>query len=161
MASDVAARGLDVRGVDCVIHYQLPASADTYIHRSGRTGRAEAAGAASGVHGSAAVRLGMTAEAWGAGHSAARASHHSGQISSWTSALTRSAPCAAAGISIALVTPQEAQRFLALTRVLARPPPPTFPLDLSLMKEVHRRVGLALKVGGGAELMLGLGWAWC
>jgi hypothetical protein len=44
VASDVAARGLDVRGVDCVIHYQLPASADTYIHRSGRTGRAEAAG---------------------------------------------------------------------------------------------------------------------
>ncbi|KAL6755835.1 P-loop containing nucleoside triphosphate hydrolase protein [Haematococcus lacustris] len=39
VASDVAARGLDIPGVRCVIHYQLPASADTYIHRSGRTGR--------------------------------------------------------------------------------------------------------------------------
>jgi superfamily II DNA or RNA helicase len=44
VATDVAARGLDIRGVDCVIHYQLSATADTYIHRSGRTGRAEAAG---------------------------------------------------------------------------------------------------------------------
>jgi hypothetical protein len=66
----------------------------------------------------------------------------------WAADSAAPAPHAAAGISIALVTPQEAQRFLALTRVLARRPPPTFPLDLSLMKEVHRRVGLALKVGG-------------
>lgn len=33
VASDVAARGLDVPAVETVIHYQLPASADTYIHR--------------------------------------------------------------------------------------------------------------------------------
>jgi len=37
LATDVAARGLDVRGVDCVIHYQLPRSAEVYVHRSGRT----------------------------------------------------------------------------------------------------------------------------
>ncbi len=39
VATDVAARGLDIRDVACVIHYQMPASADTYIHRCGRTGR--------------------------------------------------------------------------------------------------------------------------
>ena len=44
VATDVAARGLDVRGVATVVHFQLPASADTYIHRSGRTGRAAEAG---------------------------------------------------------------------------------------------------------------------
>jgi len=46
VATDVAARGLDVKGVELVIHYQIPLSADTYIHRSGRTGRADQQGAA-------------------------------------------------------------------------------------------------------------------
>jgi ATP-dependent RNA helicase DDX24/MAK5 len=46
VATDVAARGLDVKGVELVIHYQIPLSADTYIHRSGRTGRADKRGAA-------------------------------------------------------------------------------------------------------------------
>ena len=41
IATDVAARGLDIKDVKCVIHYQIPASADTYVHRSGRTARAE------------------------------------------------------------------------------------------------------------------------
>lgn len=41
VATDVAARGLDVKDVKCVIHYQIPASVDTYVHRSGRTARAE------------------------------------------------------------------------------------------------------------------------
>ncbi|EFJ42527.1 hypothetical protein VOLCADRAFT_31081, partial [Volvox carteri f. nagariensis] len=39
VATDVAARGLDIPGVTTVVHYQLPASADTYIHRCGRTAR--------------------------------------------------------------------------------------------------------------------------
>ncbi|WIA42627.1 hypothetical protein OEZ86_008600 [Tetradesmus obliquus] len=39
VATDVAARGLDIQNVQIVVHYQLPASADTYIHRSGRTAR--------------------------------------------------------------------------------------------------------------------------
>lgn len=45
VATDVAARGLDVKGIDLVVHYQVPLSADTYVHRSGRTGRANAEGA--------------------------------------------------------------------------------------------------------------------
>lgn len=44
VATDVAARGLDIKDVACVVHYQIPASADTYVHRSGRTARAEADG---------------------------------------------------------------------------------------------------------------------
>ncbi|CAL8469133.1 g8674 [Coccomyxa elongata] len=40
VASDVAARGLDIPGVRCVVHYQIPASADVYVHRCGRTARA-------------------------------------------------------------------------------------------------------------------------
>ncbi|KAG0232284.1 ATP-dependent RNA helicase [Actinomortierella wolfii] len=40
VASDVAARGLDIPLVDHVIHYQVPRSGDIYVHRSGRTARA-------------------------------------------------------------------------------------------------------------------------
>lgn len=40
LATDVAARGIDVEGVDHVVHFQLPRSADAYVHRSGRTARA-------------------------------------------------------------------------------------------------------------------------
>lgn len=40
VATDVAARGLDVDGVTHVINYQLPQTMDSYIHRIGRTGRA-------------------------------------------------------------------------------------------------------------------------
>ncbi|KAL4782439.1 ATP-dependent RNA helicase mak5 [Aspergillus varians] len=44
VATDVAARGLDVKGIDFVIHYHAPRAADTYVHRSGRTARAGASG---------------------------------------------------------------------------------------------------------------------
>ncbi|XP_078151850.1 P-loop containing nucleoside triphosphate hydrolases superfamily protein [Carex rostrata] len=44
IATDVAARGLDIPHVRTVIHYQLPHSAEVYIHRSGRTARAFADG---------------------------------------------------------------------------------------------------------------------
>lgn len=39
IASDVASRGLDIPGVMHVIHYQIPRSAEIYVHRSGRTAR--------------------------------------------------------------------------------------------------------------------------
>ncbi|KAH7323038.1 P-loop containing nucleoside triphosphate hydrolase protein [Stachybotrys elegans] len=45
IATDVAARGLDIKEVDQVLHYHVPRTADTYIHRSGRTAR----GASKGV----------------------------------------------------------------------------------------------------------------
>jgi ATP-dependent RNA helicase RhlE len=40
VATDVAARGIDVADVSHVINYQLPMTMDSYIHRIGRTGRA-------------------------------------------------------------------------------------------------------------------------
>ena len=45
-ASDVAARGLDVKDIDLVVNYDLPHSGDDYLHRTGRTGRAGAQGLA-------------------------------------------------------------------------------------------------------------------
>ncbi len=45
VATDVAARGLDIPDVAQVIHYELPVNPNSYVHRSGRTGRAEKEGA--------------------------------------------------------------------------------------------------------------------
>lgn len=44
VATDVAARGLDVNDLTHVINYNLPEDADVYLHRSGRTGRADKTG---------------------------------------------------------------------------------------------------------------------
>jgi len=46
VATDVAARGLDVAGITHVINYDLPKNAEDYVHRIGRTGRAGASGIA-------------------------------------------------------------------------------------------------------------------
>jgi ATP-dependent RNA helicase RhlE len=50
VATDVAARGLDVAGIPCVINYDLPHSAEDYVHRIGRTGRAGAQGEAIALY---------------------------------------------------------------------------------------------------------------
>ena len=44
VATDVAARGIDIQGVNCVIHYDPPENSKAYKHRSGRTARAGAEG---------------------------------------------------------------------------------------------------------------------
>ncbi|KZC07676.1 ATP-dependent RNA helicase DDX24 [Dufourea novaeangliae] len=44
IATDVAARGLDIPNVEHVIHYQVPRTSESYVHRSGRTARAQKEG---------------------------------------------------------------------------------------------------------------------
>ncbi|GKU83069.1 DEAD/DEAH box helicase [Niallia sp. NCCP-28] len=44
IATDVAARGLDIDGITHVFNYDMPMDADSYVHRIGRTGRAKAEG---------------------------------------------------------------------------------------------------------------------
>src|SRR5690606_32758466 len=46
VATDIAARGIDVRDLPFVINFELPDCAETYVHRVGRTGRAGAKGVA-------------------------------------------------------------------------------------------------------------------
>ena len=46
VATDVAARGLDIDGIAHVVNYEVPDTPETYVHRVGRTGRAEATGRA-------------------------------------------------------------------------------------------------------------------
>ena len=46
VATDIAARGIDVEGVSHVINFDMPSQAEDYIHRIGRTGRAQATGTA-------------------------------------------------------------------------------------------------------------------
>jgi len=46
VATDIAARGLDIDGISHVINFDMPATADAYIHRIGRTGRAQRNGEA-------------------------------------------------------------------------------------------------------------------
>jgi len=46
VATDLAARGIDVKGIDLVVNYDLPNEPETYVHRIGRTARAGAEGKA-------------------------------------------------------------------------------------------------------------------
>jgi len=49
VATDIAARGLDIKGVDLIINYEIPRDPDSYIHRIGRTGRAGKKGLAISI----------------------------------------------------------------------------------------------------------------
>lgn len=44
VATDIASRGIDVKGIELVLNYDLPSTADDYVHRIGRTARAGAGG---------------------------------------------------------------------------------------------------------------------
>ena len=46
VATDIAARGLDIDGITHVVNYEVPSSAEAYVHRAGRTGRDRAVGTA-------------------------------------------------------------------------------------------------------------------
>ena len=46
VTTDLASRGIDIRGLEAVVNFDLPRSADDYVHRIGRTGRAGASGVA-------------------------------------------------------------------------------------------------------------------
>jgi ATP-dependent RNA helicase RhlE len=46
VATDIAARGIDVEGISHVVNYDVPMQPEDYVHRIGRTGRADAAGKA-------------------------------------------------------------------------------------------------------------------
>ncbi len=49
VATDVASRGLDIEDVACVINYEIPDEPEAYVHRIGRTGRAQKAGEAISI----------------------------------------------------------------------------------------------------------------
>lgn len=53
VATDVAARGIDARDVELVVNYDVPRTAEDYVHRIGRTGRAGKTGSALTIAGSA------------------------------------------------------------------------------------------------------------
>jgi ATP-dependent RNA helicase RhlE len=57
VATDVAARGLDIAELPCVINFDLPYNAEDYVHRIGRTGRAGASGDAISLYSDKDARL--------------------------------------------------------------------------------------------------------
>jgi ATP-dependent RNA helicase RhlE len=57
VATDVAARGLDIAELPCVINFDLPYNAEDYVHRIGRTGRAGATGDAISLYSEKDARL--------------------------------------------------------------------------------------------------------
>lgn len=94
LATDVAARGLDIQGIEHVIHFQVPRTAEVYVHRSGRTARAKSG-----------------------------------------------------GLSVMLMEPRELHLYRKICKTLNRDEDlPDFPVDLNMLKAVHKRVELARRL---------------
>jgi ATP-dependent RNA helicase RhlE len=64
IATDIAARGIDVKGITHVVNYDMPENLDAYIHRTGRAGRASATGDAVSFVTKADSSLLRTIERW-------------------------------------------------------------------------------------------------
>jgi ATP-independent RNA helicase DbpA len=62
VATDVAARGLDIDSLDAVINFKLPHEPETYVHRIGRTGRAGSTGVAFTLHNGNDYKLTMLSD---------------------------------------------------------------------------------------------------
>ncbi len=62
VATDVAARGLDIEAIDAVFNVHLPHEPETYVHRIGRTGRAGSTGMAFTLHNGNAYKLTMLSD---------------------------------------------------------------------------------------------------
>ncbi|NWF39616.1 ATP-dependent RNA helicase DbpA [Mariprofundus sp. NF] len=62
VATDVAARGLDIDALDAVINFQLPHEPETYVHRIGRTGRAGSSGVSFTLHNGSDYKLTMLSD---------------------------------------------------------------------------------------------------
>jgi len=62
VATDVAARGLDIDALDAVFNFKLPHEPETYVHRIGRTGRAGSKGAAFTLHNGNTYQLTMLSD---------------------------------------------------------------------------------------------------
>lgn len=62
VATDVAARGLDIEALDAVFNFKLPHEPETYVHRIGRTGRAGSKGSAFTLHNGNEYKLTMLSD---------------------------------------------------------------------------------------------------
>ena len=50
VATDILSRGIDIKGIELVINYEVPHDAEDYVHRIGRTARADKTGEADNFH---------------------------------------------------------------------------------------------------------------